>query len=176
MRQMANGEIKRYYRCHGCGKRFSKSGGTAARKVHPRRLLAIAATEKECSRCHRILPVACFRKKPNDPHLYCAACKECLNAARRQHFLKACDNGLSAAEYAALVALQGDRCAICGTTYKGKRFQLWPVDHDHRTGQIRGLLCSKCNLGLGNFDDDADRLEAAVNYLRRPVANGLERR
>lgn len=55
---------------------------------------------------------------------------------------------------------QGGKCAICGTT-KGK----WHGDHDHNTGRFRGVLCQKCNMGLGMFDDCFERLTAAVRYL-----------
>jgi hypothetical protein len=51
-------------------------------------------------------------------------------------------------------------CEICGN--KLKRAQL---DHDHQTGKIRGLLCCKCNLGLGNFNDDINKLKLAIKYL-----------
>lgn len=60
-------------------------------------------------------------------------------------------------------------CAICGEPEPDQpdRFQRMHVDHDHETGVVRGLLCSRCNQGLGYFQDDPDRLEAAAQYLRR---------
>lgn len=67
--------------------------------------------------------------------------------------------------YAALVANQDGRCAICG-----ERAQPLCVDHDHDTGEIRGLLCSSCNIGLGHLRDDARRLLAGVHYLKDPPA------
>ena len=39
------------------------------------------------------------------------------------------------------------------------------IDHDHKTGHVRGLLCYYCNTGIGNFDDSISRLESAITYL-----------
>src|ERR1700730_9374517 len=72
-------------------------------------------------------------------------------------------HGISLEEYEWLLALQGGVCAICEK--KPKRGLLC-VDHCHRTGKIRGLLCAKCNCGLGFYDDDPNRMHAATAYLR----------
>lgn len=65
-------------------------------------------------------------------------------------------------DYTELLASQGGVCAICGQTDDDR----WmPVDHDHLTGQIRGILCTPCNNGLGLFKDDLPRLKAAIAYL-----------
>lgn len=75
--------------------------------------------------------------------------------------------GIEPAEYAALVEKQRGRCAICGiepVKVAGRRVALY-VDHDHKTGAVRGLLCNGCNLALGHMDDDVERLNAAIKYL-----------
>ncbi len=82
--------------------------------------------------------------------------------------------GISAADYSAMVDAQGGRCAICGDLpYGGRpgaRKKYLSVDHCHATGKIRGLLCDQCNFGLGQFKDQAERLLAAVEYLKRSAA------
>ena len=71
--------------------------------------------------------------------------------------------GITPAEYDELLDRQGGGCAICGRPpTPGISLH---VDHDHATGAIRGLLCFRCNNALGDFDDDRDRLWAALAYL-----------
>lgn len=78
-------------------------------------------------------------------------------------------HSISIEEYSILLLKQNGVCAICGKpeteTQKGRLRQLC-VDHCHETGKIRGLLCSKCNKGLGQFLDDANLLLKASCYLR----------
>jgi len=74
--------------------------------------------------------------------------------------------GITQADYDRLLALQYGRCAICGTTKPGTR-GTWRVDHDHETGQVRGLLCDRCNLGIGYMQDDPDILIAAARYVMK---------
>jgi len=68
-------------------------------------------------------------------------------------------------EYTQLLEAQDNSCAICGFKPQKHEKQLC-VDHDHSTGKVRGLLCSSCNLGIGNFYDNSTRLRKAANYLR----------
>jgi hypothetical protein len=63
-----------------------------------------------------------------------------------------------------LMKSQSSCCAICLDPFTNTKHR--HVDHDHRTGAVRGLLCKKCNLGIGYFDDDGSKLEAAIEYLR----------
>ena len=65
-------------------------------------------------------------------------------------------------EYEALLASQGGVCVICGLPPRSRRLD---VDHDHRTGAIRGLLTHRCNQGLQMFNDDPERLRRAADYL-----------
>jgi hypothetical protein len=66
----------------------------------------------------------------------------------------------------ALFAVQGSRCAACqGTDPWHKKG--WHVDHDHKTGKIRGVLCARCNLALGHAHEDSLRLRALADYVER---------
>jgi hypothetical protein len=67
-------------------------------------------------------------------------------------------------EYDKIYEQQNKGCAICGAE-KSEMGRILAVDHDHFTGKIRGLLCNKCNQGLGFFNDSVDLLESAVIYL-----------
>lgn len=71
--------------------------------------------------------------------------------------------GISVAEFESLVCKQGNLCGICRGPMVPSKNQ--HVDHNHETGEIRGLLCSKCNTGLGLLGDSPELLRAAAAYL-----------
>lgn len=62
-----------------------------------------------------------------------------------------------------MLAAQDGVCAICKQTPEGQ----WNIDHCHDTGAVRGLLCSPCNIGIGQLGDDPERVRAALEYLLR---------
>lgn len=94
-----------------------------------------------------------------------------LTRRRRNHLNKSYK--ITEADFDALLLRQGGKCAICGTanppiyrkTQKGGNPGGWQVDHDHKTGDVRGVLCSPCNRALGAFRDDTDRMMSAIKYL-----------
>ena len=78
--------------------------------------------------------------------------------------------GITPQQYAELLTLQNNRCAICGNEESAinvntNKVQKLAVDHCHTTGKVRGLLCQDCNRGIGKFHDDISRLEKAIKYL-----------
>jgi hypothetical protein len=79
--------------------------------------------------------------------------------------------GMTPEEYDAMLKTQNGVCAICSqpetTKHKKGTAKSLSVDHDHKTGKRRDLLCHNCNCGLGRFMDDPIRLENAAAYLRR---------
>jgi hypothetical protein len=76
--------------------------------------------------------------------------------------------GITLEWYRNTLAKQNNVCAICKqpetAVIRGKVIAM-PVDHDHKTGKARGLLCTKCNQGLGLFRDNKDILQVAIQYL-----------
>jgi len=85
--------------------------------------------------------------------------------ANRRSYLKR-KYGITPERYEELLVEQGGGCGICGRLPRADI--ALHVDHDHATGAIRGLLCFRCNNALGDFEDDYERLAAAVRYLRPP--------
>jgi len=73
--------------------------------------------------------------------------------------------GLTPESFEELLRGQGGRCAICRSAEPTSWG--WHVDHCHATDRVRGVLCHRCNVGLGHFKDDPVRLRAAVEYVER---------
>lgn len=73
--------------------------------------------------------------------------------------------GIEVEDYERMLAEQGGVCAICQQgCSSGRRLA---VDHDHETGVVRGLLCARCNAGIGQLREDPETLRAAIVYLER---------
>ena len=83
--------------------------------------------------------------------------------------------GIDAVRYREMLADQNGRCAICrrepGKHSRGTRLH---VDHDHLSGNVRGLLCGRCNLGIGKFEEKVDLFLQAILYLHQHKLNGIE--
>ena len=91
-------------------------------------------------------------------------CRICYRE-RKSKFYRSYLYALTLDAFHAMVAAQGNRCLICKRA--PEHDETLTVDHDHTTGEIRGLLCGPCNRGLGSFGDNASRLRTAIEYLAR---------
>ena len=167
------------------------------RKAHPEKIKAACQkwqkTNAEKVRAksreyHKANPEYCREWKKTNPEKVKAACQKWRKANREKlkernkahpEIAKAAalkhNYGLTLAEYTALLDKQYGVCAICGKSEWGavgnghgyRKHSVPRVDHNHATGKVRGLLCHKCNRGLGFFNDDADLVFKAAHYLRR---------
>lgn len=70
---------------------------------------------------------------------------------------------MSLEDYAQIFTQQNGLCKICKTNTKQRQLA---VDHCHKTGKIRGLLCAKCNVAIGMFEDNIEFLTEAISYLK----------
>ena len=76
--------------------------------------------------------------------------------------------GINLKKLKELITSQGGICQLCDRVFDGSTKNLKPhVDHDHKNGRVRGILCHRCNSGLGCFDDSLERLQRAIDYLRK---------
>lgn len=116
---------------------------------------------KRCKRCQNCRPKMFFKGA------YCRHCAPVVGRALR--LLK--NFGLTSQEYDYLMEYQGGVCAICKLAPKNSRFH---VDHNHKTGLIRGILCMWCNHKLlAGARESIEILESALTYLREPPARKL---
>lgn len=102
-------------------------------------------------------------QKKHERQRYRKAHKSGYSKKKRQQRLLHTIN-VSEQEYAEMFVAQGGVCAICPRGPEPNR--RLAVDHCHETGRVRGLLCTRCNLGLGYFGDNEDLLMNAIGYLQ----------
>ncbi len=86
-----------------------------------------------------------------------------IRSSRRSHLKRSF--GMSLEEYEDKLKNQNNRCAICNSENSFDKWGVLAVDHDHKTGKIRDLLCFKCNTILGSVNDNPLILQKAINYL-----------
>jgi hypothetical protein len=130
---------------------------------------------KVCKRCSKEKSLSEFTRHSQTKDGFRAWCKDCRadydREQRATHPDKFKDRNrritlrkykLDVAGYDRLLEKQHGVCAICGNGNKGKTFH---VDHDHKTGVVRGLLCSSCNMALGLLKDDPNIVLRMFDYL-----------
>lgn len=140
---------------------------------------------RQCNKCGEVKTLFSFPKgkqRKDGSHGYRPMCKECTveqnldvyhnKGGKEKQKQRSFKNnlkryGITPSEYKDLFEKQQGRCCICNTTEATRRnvtYNLF-VDHDHKTGKVRGLLCHNCNTALGHFKDDTKILKTAIEYL-----------
>ncbi len=137
--------------------------------------LDISKNNKKCSKCKQIYPADprffyrhSNRKDGLDP--WCKECKKDYDKIR--HIMKKFN--ISLTQYNKMVKEQNGRCLICGREFKDiyrnlKHNHIYytpRIDHDHKTGKVRGVLCHHCNIALGSFNENPLILVRAIKYLK----------
>lgn len=123
-----------------------------------------AQTERVCLNCEKKFnPTSPFEhRSPGQAvnSLWCSiSCREQESHRRKTY-------GISSKDFNLLMGIQGNACAICGYSNMSNPAKFPHIDHCHKTGRVRGILCVKCNTALGQFEDDEGRLINAIYYLR----------
>jgi hypothetical protein len=112
-----------------------------------------------CTKCNTEKTESEFYKRKTRNNRPSSRCKRCLYDDQRG-YVRNRKYKISESVYETL-SING--CNICGSI-SDKRLN---IDHDHLSGIVRGVLCSRCNLTLGNVKDDISILEKMIEYLRR---------
>jgi hypothetical protein len=100
-----------------------------------------------------------------------AMCKETIAkkpeeyAKRHRKYCLMQNYNITEEQYAEMLKAQNECCAICGTDKPTGKWKVFAVDHDHKTGIVRELLCNECNRGIGLLRDNAELLQKAANYI-----------
>jgi hypothetical protein len=149
---------------------------------------------KKCSDCQTVKSLNVFNKNKSSPDGYSYLCKECTSIRKRapkeqaKHRSRSSESrrknygvyrqtelrremkkyGLTLEQYNEMAAAG---CAICGAK-QGTTARRLPVDHCHKTGKVRGVLCMFCNTAIGKFKDDPELCEKAASYLRSHRSEG----
>jgi hypothetical protein len=130
---------------------------------------------KQCSSCKEKKYLKDFSKNKNRPDGHHTQCKVCRskykpseesrlkNNERLRRWNRFKTSGFTQEDYDNKLKEQDYKCAICKTSDSGS--MAFHADHDHATGQKRGVLCHKCNTGLGLLKDDINVLCSAIEYL-----------
>lgn len=148
---IVDGQIK----CGSCGEKKPLQDFSASRA---------ARGYGECRTCSKL-----DRKRHRDRDIEASKSSRRDHYRRNKHLFRDYNlsrYGITSLEYEAMLALQSGGCACCGAVANRTGKRLF-VDHDHVTGAIRGIICHKCNAGIGALGDDAEGVRRALAYLER---------
>ena len=151
---------------------------------------------KTCTDCKIEKPVSEFYLKKSGKHGVAAWCKKCNIRMSREYRAKnkikvrvkakvyrernkgkikgqylSTKYGITIEQFDQMMAAQDGVCAICGRLETAKNqwggVKQLAVDHDHETGKVRALLCTKCNMALGGTDDNVEILAHMISYIEK---------
>jgi hypothetical protein len=129
---------------------------------------------KRCEHCKQKKELECFNKNKSRKDGYADCCKNCRKEENKKYYKprketlkkRLSKHNITPEVYNDMFDKQEGKCPICGRHQTELKKGLC-VDHDHLTGKKRGLLCTKCNLRLGTFNDNIEDLKRAIIYLEK---------
>lgn len=180
--------------CPACGNELRYKSERSRTKAERRgskcatcsQLAPIVDGKKACVRCCEMLPLDSFCERGSSWYSRCRPCAAEVSRiawaerrvteteaqriserqSKRAYYMRRL-YGVTIEWYEQTLENQGGRCAICGSEdHRRKKVKYFAVDHDHETGEARGLLCHPCNVGLGQLQDSTKILESAIHYLK----------
>lgn len=151
---------------HSCKDGLTTACKSCLRTQRKKRELknTVSVQKKTCVRCNLIKTAGSFvhnKSSKDGLNGWCKACTKDVILNKKY--------GITLNEYEVMLKAQNSRCAICDTPNPLGPTNEFVVDHCHKTGKIRGLLCNHCNTGLGKLGDSVETLEKALRYLKSIV-------
>lgn len=124
---------------------------------------------RKCNQCEKVKDLKDFGLKNKEREVYRTYCRECDKEYNQKHQ----DNYRNTTRKLKIynlsqdeldILMEKEKCEICNERVEGKNKH---IDHCHESQFVRGILCHRCNLGLGYFKDNELRLFSAIAYLRK---------
>lgn len=135
-----------------------------------KRAARVLAPIQKCRECQRQLPLKVFAIHKYTHYLWRQSrCRRCITRAQKRSKLKH-QYKITPEQFEFMKLEQEHCCKLCG-----KKVRTLHIDHDHKTGLVRGLLCFPCNVGLGFLKDDPSLLRSALNYLQPAPTENLNK-
>jgi hypothetical protein len=126
----------------------------------------VTPKKQVCRTCGETKAASSFCVSSSHKSGYHSSCKDCMRWKDKLNRY-----GVTKEQYESMVAAQNNLCAICNRpekdVHQSGRLKSLSIDHCHKTGKVRGLLCFACNSSIGKFDDDVDLLRSAIRYLEK---------
>ena len=131
---------------------------------------------KTCTKCGEQKPLSEFSRRYDYPDLrYRSYCKPCVKEYSKKQHLKNRNKrisqkllkayGITLDQKLEILKKQHNKCAICNAELNS--ITAAHVDHCHISGKVRGILCTRCNPGIGYFQDNLENLKSALKYLKK---------
>ena len=126
--------------------------------------------KKHCGLCDEVKNISEFNKNSRYKDGFYKHCKKCHYEVygRSGHYRRT--YGITQEDYDTLLSKQEYKCFSCNNTSGNSKTNKLFVDHCHKTGKVRGLLCHGCNLAIGSVGDNIETLKNLIQYLE--IHNG----